>query len=55
MGQLLVQKKNVLFEVDGKEATARLPSPISSKFIIFCFALFLTRVLRDLLYQHLRE
>ena len=55
MGQLFVQKKNVLFEADEKEAAARLPSPISSKFIIFCFALSLTRVLRDTLYQYLRE
>ena len=55
MGQLFVQKKNVLFEADEKEAAARLSSPISSKFISFCFALSLTRVLRDTLYQYLRE
>jgi len=34
MGQLLVQKKNVLFEADGKEATAGLPSPISRIYYI---------------------
>ena len=43
MGQLLVQKKNVLFEADEKEVAAGLPSPISSKFLFFCVALFLTR------------
>ena len=44
MGQLLVQKKNVLFEADGKEAAAGLPSPISSKFFILQAALLLTCV-----------
>lgn len=40
MGELLVQKKNVLFDADGKEAAVGLPSPISSK----CFV-HLDRVL----------
>lgn len=31
MGRLLVEKKNVLFEADGKEVAVGLPSPISSK------------------------
>jgi hypothetical protein len=31
MGQLLVQKKNVLFQAGGKEAAVGLPSPVSSK------------------------
>lgn len=35
MGRLLVQKKNVLFEADGKEVAVDLPSPISSKSSIF--------------------
>ena len=35
MGELLVRKKNVLFEADGKEATVGLPSPISSKSFVF--------------------
>ena len=41
MGRLLVQKKNVLFEADGKGATAGLPSPISSKSSIFVSHYFL--------------
>ena len=35
MGELLVRKKNVLFEADGKDAVAGLPSPISSKSFVF--------------------
>ena len=35
MGGLLVQKKNVLFEADGKEGPVGLPSPISSKSFVF--------------------
>ena len=38
MGQLLVQKKNVFFEADGKDTTFGLPSPISSKSFIFWVA-----------------
>jgi len=34
MGQLLIQKKNVLFETDGKEAAVGLPSPISRVYYI---------------------
>jgi len=34
MGQSLVQKKNILFEADGKEATIGLPSPISRVYYI---------------------
>jgi len=45
MGQLLMQKKNVLFEADGKRAVEALPSPISSKPFIFRVVLFL-------IYQH---
>ena len=56
MGQLLVQKKNVLFEADGKEAATGLPSPISSKVFVFASYRFLhARMLRNLLHQHLRE
>lgn len=44
MGQLLVQKKNVHFEADGKEAAVGLPSPISSKSLIFHAVLFLTHI-----------
>ena len=35
MGRLFVQRKNVLFEADGKDTAVGLPSPISSKFFIF--------------------
>lgn len=42
MGQLLVQKKNVLFEPGGKGVTETLPSPISSKSSIYRVVLFLT-------------
>lgn len=44
MDQLLVQRRNVLFESDGKDAVTGLPSPISSKTFIFCIMLFLTCV-----------
>ena len=42
MGRLLVQKKNVLFEADGKETAVGLPSPISSKSFTFWVMSFLT-------------
>ena len=42
MGRLLVRKKNVLFETDGKETTVGLPSPISSKSFTFWVMSFLT-------------
>ena len=42
MGQLLVQKKNVLFEADGKGAAVGLPSPISSESFSLRVGLFLT-------------
>lgn len=35
MGQLLVQKRNVLFEAGEKEAAVGLPSPIFSKSFVF--------------------
>ena len=35
MGELLAQKKNVFFDADRKDAAAGLPSPVSSKSIIF--------------------
>lgn len=35
MGELPAQKKNVFFDADRKDAVAGLPSPVSSKFIIF--------------------
>lgn len=34
MGELLVQKKNVLFDADGKETAIGLPSPISRIYYI---------------------
>lgn len=51
MGQLLMQKKNVLFEADGKRAVEALPSPISSESFFFSRrAVSDTRTLRDLLH-----
>lgn len=44
MGELVVQKKNVLFEAVGKEAFIGLPSPISSESFVFRVVLFLTRM-----------
>ena len=41
MGELLMQKKNVLFEADGKLVVEALPSPISSKPLSFRVVLFL--------------
>lgn len=43
MGELLVQRKNVLFDADEKEAAVGLPSPISSK--CFVHLLLLGRAL----------
>lgn len=56
MGQLLVQKKNVVFEADGKVTTEALASPISSESFIFRATVFLhPRTFRDLLHQRLRK
>jgi hypothetical protein len=57
MGELLVQKKNVLLDADGKETAIGLPSPISSKSFGFFLDVFsyMRKTLRDILYQCLRE